>query len=53
MLRDSENGDCFSSGAVSVDKFADLLDSLWNLPTEDELLFINVDSVLINGKLCW
>lgn len=42
-LRVSDNGNCFSSAAVSEGEFVDLSDSLLNFPTEDELIFMNVD----------
>ncbi|KAK1357984.1 hypothetical protein POM88_051240 [Heracleum sosnowskyi] len=38
LLRESDNGNCFSSRAVSEVEFVDLSDSLLNFPTEDELM---------------
>lgn len=43
LRREGDNGNCFSSGAVPEVEFVDLSDSLLNFPTEDELMFMNVD----------
>lgn len=43
LLRDSDNGNCFSSGAISEGEFVDLSETLLNFPTEDEIMFMNVD----------
>ncbi|KAK1357980.1 Microspherule protein [Heracleum sosnowskyi] len=53
LLRESDIGNCFSSGAVSEVEFADLSDSLLNFPTEDELMFMNVDGKDKIDKSCY
>ncbi|KAL8123240.1 uncharacterized protein LOC141717409 isoform X2 [Apium graveolens] len=43
LLRQSDNDNCFGSEAVSEVEFVDLSDSLLNFPTEDEMMFMNID----------